>query len=224
MTYSCKYCEKNFKRENSLAVHLCERKKRWQAKDEKAVRVGFNAYLKFYEYTQHSTKVKTQMEFIKSPYYKAFVKFGRYCVDINAINIGRFIEYIIKKNKKLDYWTSDKLYTEYLIVLLHSENPIDTLTRAIKHSMKWADKNGANSKDMLRYGAVNTVCYAITNGQISSWVLYNCDSGLEFLGKLNTEQTAIIWDFINPEIWSKKIKDYSTDVNYIKKILKEAGW
>jgi hypothetical protein len=224
MRYVCKYCDKSFKRENSLVVHLCARKKRWQEREEKGARIGFNAYIKFYKYTQYSKKTRTQMDFIKSPYYKAFVKFGRYCVSINAINVNCFIEFIIKQNKKLDYWTSDKLYTEYLSTLSVSENPIDTLTRAIKYSITWSEKNNADSKDMLRHGNVNSNCYAISNGYISPWVLYNCNSGKIFLGELNNEQTEIIWDFIDPEIWSKKFKDYPDDVNYIASMLDKAGW
>jgi hypothetical protein len=222
--YVCKYCDKVFKRENTLIVHLCEKKKRWQEKDESGVRIGFNAYIKFYEYTQYSVKVKTQMDFIKSPYYKSFVKFGRYCVDINAININKFVEYIIHQNKKLDYWSSDKLYTDYLNTLTVSENPIDTLSRAIKYSIKWAEKQNADSKDMLRHGNVNSNCYAVTTGHISPWVLYNCNSGKSFLSELSHEQTEIVWDFINPEVWGKKFKDYPEDVEYIASMLKKAGW
>lgn len=223
MSFECKYCKKRFKREHSLLIHLCEKKKRWQNKDEKGVRIGFNAYLKFYMYTQHTTK-KTQMDFIQSPYYNAFVKFGRYCIEIGAININRFVDYVIKQNKKLDYWNSDSLYSDYLTVLLNTENPIDSLERAIKYSIQWADKHNADSKDMLRHGNVNSICYAITNGSISSWVLYNCDSGKDFIGNLNHEQIGIIWEFINPEIWGEKFKKYSEDTMYIKTMLDKAGW
>jgi len=222
--YVCKYCNKTFKREKSLVVHLCEKKKRWQSKDEKGVRIGFNAYLKFYEYTQHSVKKKSHMDFIQSPYYNAFVKFGRYCVEINAINIPRFTEYVVEQNKKLDYWTSDKLYSEYLNKLLVTENPLDALTRAIKYSMKWAEKYGVDSKDILQHGNTNEICYAITTGKLSAWVLYNCDSGNSFLENLNKEQTHLIWDFINPEIWGGKFRDAQSDCSYIKQMLKQAGW
>lgn len=223
-TYVCKYCDKKFKRENSLAVHLCEKKKRWQSRKEKGVRIGFNAYLKFYEFTQHSTKQKTQMDFIKSPYYKAFVKFGRYCVNINAINIPRFTTYVIEQNKKLDYWTSDKLYSEYLDKLLVTENPLDALTRAIEYSIKWASENDVDSKDLLRHGNTNTVCYAISTGQISAWILYNCDSGNVFLENLNKDQVHLIWDYINPEKWGQISKNNPKDSEYIRHMLGQLGW
>ena len=77
-------------KEGSLAVHSCEPRRRRMEKDEAGVRLGFQAYIKFYELTQGSAKLKTFDDFADSPYYKAFVKFGRYCVDVRAINqIGR---------------------------------------------------------------------------------------------------------------------------------------
>lgn len=221
---TCKYCNKTFVRHNSLVVHLCEPKRRWRDKDDKGDRLGFNAYLKFYNYTQSSTKVRTQMDFIKSPYYKAFVKFGRYCVDIKAIAVDKFIEFLIKNNTKLDYWTSDSLYSVHLGTLLKTENPIDALMRALKQSITWAEENDTNSNDMLRSGNVNVIYDYIIKGRISPWVLYNCSSGVEFLSTLYPNQITSIWKIINAKTWNKKFKDYPTDAEYIKKMLNEAGW
>ena len=87
MKYTCQFCKKDFVKETSLAIHSCEPRKRRQEKDEAGVRLGFQAYIKFYEMTQGSAKLKTYDDFCDSPYYKAFVKFGRYCVSIKAINM-----------------------------------------------------------------------------------------------------------------------------------------
>jgi len=222
--YTCKYCNKNFKREKTLFVHMCEKKRRWNNQNDSDVRVGFGAFNKFFEYTQRTTKLKPMMDFIKSPYYIAFVKFGRYCIDIKAINPSRFVEFVIKKNKKLDYWTSDKLYTEYLSELLVTENSVDALTRAIEFSIKWANKNNVDSKDILRHGNPNEICYAIVNGKLSSWVLFNCTSGIKFLEVISSEQTEIIWDFINPEIWKDKFDKYPDETSYVKEMLTNLGW
>ena len=86
MTYICKYCNKSFVRESTLAVHVCEQKRRHQTQGEPGDRLGFMAYLRFYELTQGRGKAKTFDDFAASPYYRAFVKYGRYCVDTRVIN------------------------------------------------------------------------------------------------------------------------------------------
>ena len=78
--YKCKYCEREFRKESTLAVHLCEQKRRYQEEKEVGVQIGLQSYLKFYTMTQGSAKLKTYADFATSPYYKAFVKFGR-CKD-----------------------------------------------------------------------------------------------------------------------------------------------
>ena len=98
--FACQYCEKTFRRETSLAVHLCEPKRRYQEREEIGVQLGLQSYLRFYETTQGSARLKTFDDFARSPYYRAFVKFGRYCVAIRAINIPRLIDWLLKSNKK----------------------------------------------------------------------------------------------------------------------------
>ena len=88
-TYKCKYCEREFARESTLDVHVCEQKKRFQHKNDSGNRIGFQNYLKFYEVTQGSAKTKTFDDFATSAYYKAFVKYGNYCVNSKVINITR---------------------------------------------------------------------------------------------------------------------------------------
>ena len=57
-SFSCKYCDKEFRKESTLAAHLCENKRRWQQEKETGVQLGLRAYLQFYETTQGSAKLK----------------------------------------------------------------------------------------------------------------------------------------------------------------------
>ena len=111
----CRYCDRAFQRESSLAVHLCEPRRRYQEQNETGVQIGLQAYLRFYEITQGSSRLKSFDDFAKSPYYKAFVKFGRYCQGIRAVNVPRFIDWVVRQNKKIDHWCKDSVYTEYLV-------------------------------------------------------------------------------------------------------------
>ena len=69
MTFACEYCKKTFARETSIAVHMCEPKRRRLSKDEAGVRMGFQAYIKFYEIMQGSARNKPQDDYCDSPYY-----------------------------------------------------------------------------------------------------------------------------------------------------------
>ena len=129
--FTCNYCKKEFAKETSIAVHMCEPKRRRMEKDERGVQLGFQAYIKFYETMQGSARLKTFEDFAESAYYRAFVKFGRYCLVIRAINPARFMDWLLKNNKKLDRWCSDQLYTEYLIEYVRIEHVDDALARKI---------------------------------------------------------------------------------------------
>ncbi len=221
--YTCQYCKKDFQRETSLSVHLCEQKQRYQSKDELGVRLGLQAYLRFYEMTQGSAKLKTFDDFATSPYYRAFVKFGRHCIAINAVNTSRFVDWVVEKNKKIDHWCRDSVYTEYLTEYMRRESVNDALARAIEFSIKWSETHGHPSHDVLRYGNSNAIAYAVSTGRISAWILYNCESGQRFLDALDQE-LSIVWPWIDPEFWQKKFRDYPADQEYAKEILSKAGW
>jgi len=205
-------------------VHSCEPRRRRQEKDERGVQLGFQAYIKFFELTQGSAKLKTYDDFADSPYYRAFVKFGRYCVDIRAVNPARFIEWVLKQNKKIDHWCKDSIYTEYLLDYLKLENVSDALARAVEFGISWQEQTSNPAHDCLRYGNSNAMCHAITTGRISPWVIYNSESGQKFLSELSPDQIAMIWSYIDADIWMKKFRDYPADQEYAKDILKKAGW
>jgi hypothetical protein len=221
---TCGYCKKTFKRAESLVVHMCEPKRRRSERTERGVELGFQSYLRFYEIAQGSARLKTFDDFADSPYYRAFVKFGRYCVATRAINPRQFTEWLLKNNKKIDRWASDKVYTEYLLDYLKVEAVDDALARSVEYSIDWSEKNSAPAHDCLRYGSTNVLCYAITTGRVSPWVIYNSESGQKFLSELNTEQVAMIWPYIDSDVWQKRFADRPEDVEYAKQILKTAGW
>ena len=225
-TYKCKYCEKEFRKESSLAVHLCEQKRRWQEEKETGVQFGLQAYLRFYELTQGSAKMKSYADFVASPYYRAFVKFGRHMVGIRAVNPKMFIDYVIKENKKLDHWTHEKVYLEYLRGYIRKEAVQDALERALREMQDYADEHGEfknGFSDYFRFGNPNRVCHHIANGRVSPWIVYNCDSGVDFLDALNDDQIGLILPWIDPEYWQRKFKDYVADTEWVKAILKDAG-
>jgi hypothetical protein len=221
--HQCKFCDKRYAKESTLSSHLCEPKRRNQQRNEKGVVLAFQAYRKFYKFTQGNEN-KTYDEFAKSPYYTAFVKFGRYLHGIDAVNPDRFIEWIIKNNKKLDYWCKEQFYDEYLSEYIRIENTQDALERSIVEMEEWAVENNSVVNHYFKYASENRIVRSIANGRVSPWAIYCSDSGLLMLGRLNEEQVALIYTWIDPDYWKKRLHNYKEDADWCKRILTAAGF
>jgi len=116
------------------------------------------------------------------------------------------------------------MYTEYLTEYLRAENVNDALARAMEHGIDWSEQTGNPAEDCLRYGNTNAMVYAVTTGKISPWIVYNCASGQKFLSELDATQIAMVWPYIDSEVWMKKFSDYVADQEYVREMLQKAGW
>lgn len=224
--FVCKFCNKAFVKESTLMSHMCEKKRRHQQEKETGVQWGLQAYLMFYNSTQMSAKVKSYEDFCESSYYLAFVKFGRYCVDVRCVNFLSYMQWLLKNNKKLDNWASDRLYEEWLVEYMRKESVQDALERSLKEMQEYAEthpelKNGF--VDYFRYGNVNRIIHHISTGRISPWSIFNCASGVEFLGALTQDQVGMIIDWISPDQWNSRFQDSAADVAWARQILQTAG-
>ena len=204
--------------------HLCESKRRWQDKDLPGNRIGFQSWVEFYKKNTTNKKPKTYVDFVKSAYYIAFVKFGHYCIGIKCINVNRYANWLLKNQIKIDSWCSDTNYNTFLIQFLKEEDALDAIARSIETTITLAKEENIQSKDYIRYGNRNRVCHLITNGKISPWMLYQSESGVDFLGNLDEGQQRLIMDYINPEQWAIKFKRNSEMVVQVKELLNQAGY
>ena len=220
--FICKYCKGGFAKESTLFSHMCESKRRWQQESSSWVQLGLKAYCRFYETTQNG-KARSYEEFVKSPYYIAFVKFGRHCQEIRCVNFKNYLDWLLKTNVKIDNWCSEKLYAEWLPDYIKKESYQDALERALNLMQEFEEEKTIGFDDYFRAGQPNMICHAVANGRISPWVIYNCKSGQDFLGNLTESQVTGIIQCINPPFWEKKFSDYDEDVQWVKSVLSTAG-
>ena len=80
--FTCPYCGAKFTKEKTLAVHMCEQKRRHMMQNEKWVQLGYRAFQRFYDKATASKQPKTFDEFAKSQYYIAFTKFGKFLYNV----------------------------------------------------------------------------------------------------------------------------------------------
>ena len=222
LNYKCEYCGKLFAKEKTLAVHVCEQKRRHLAKHEKHVQAGLLTFQKFYEFNSKGKTAKTFDEFASSPYYTAFVKFGSFLINTNPIYYEQFIEYVIRSGVKLDHWCRDELYDQYILEMIKKEPADGAIQRTISTMMDWADKNDAQWEHYFAYVNLNRATHDIKEGLISPWVMLNTKAGKTLLQKMNDEQLNIVGPVIDPTFWVRKFKSLPADQELVKDVIKEA--
>lgn len=225
MSHQCRYCSRTFVKESTLSNHVCERKRRFQQEREAGVQWGLQAYLMFYQTTQSTKKISYE-DFVNSNYYTAFVRYGRHCHAIHCVNFRSYTEWLLKNNKKLDQWCTESLYLDWLHDYIKRENTNDALTRSLQNIVDYVvEVPGLKQcfQNYFRYANHNRICYHISTGRISPWVVYNCDSGQEFLQQLNEDQLSTVITFVDPDYWNKRFQDFPEDTTFARQVLKLSG-
>ena len=221
--YICQYCGHKFTKEKTLAVHVCEHKRRALAKTEKHVVLGYETYNQFFKLTQNHNGSKSYDEFSRSPYYNAFVKFGSFVSNVNPLYPERFINYVVTSGVKLDHWCRDELYDDYVVHLIKTESVETALERSIKHMMDWAEANNSVWNHYFLYVSLSRATYDIKDGKISPWLILNSSNGKTMLQRFNDEQLGGISKAIDPVFWRRKFKDRPADVDLVRQVVKESN-
>lgn len=221
--FTCQYCKSQFSKEKTLAVHVCEQKRRALAKTERHVVLGYDTYNKFYRMSQNAKHDKTYDEFARSPYYNAFVKFGSFVSNVNPLYPDKFIHYVVTSGVKLDHWCREELYDKYVIDLIKTEGVETALERSISHMMTWGEANNASWNHYFLYVSLSRATYDIKDGKISPWLLLNSAHGRDMLKKLGDDQLMAINSVMDIPFWMNKFKKRPADTELVKQVVKESN-
>jgi len=222
-TNICKYCNKSFAKLSTMNTHICVKKRRHSEINTPASRLGFRTFQKFYEMTMNSKKVKTVQEFIDSPYYIDFAKFGNHLATLKPMYPDQFIEFVIKNSVKLKDWTKDFVYDLYIEDIIKKEPAESATERTITEIMEWCKKNDVSFNNFFCDISANEAAYLIKTGRISPWVLYLANSGDQLMARFNEDHGKMIGKIIDPGFWMKKFKKSVDDVEYIRNLLTQVG-
>ena len=202
---------------------MCEQKRRFTNKDSKYVRLGFLAYNRFYEISQAvGSKKRTYESFARSSYYTAFTKFGKYIIDVNAIDPEKFIDFVITSGVKLDKWCSDAVYETYIRELNKKETAERAVERGILLMQQWGMENDRPYNVFFREISKPRAIHWIKSGRISPWIIFNSTSGSELLNSFNDHELNLINEYLEPTFWSRKFQVRNEDVLFVKQVLETA--
>ena len=202
---------------------MCEPKRRWLQKDEKRVQVGFYAFQRFYKLSAGHKNEKTYEDFVKSSFYNAFVKFGSFVNNVRPLYPDKYVDYVVTSNVKLDHWCREEMYEKYANELIRKEGVETALERSIDTMVKWAEEKSSQYNHYFLYASTNKITWDIKDGKISPWLVLNCKTGKEALGKFNDEQLNMLTVVLDPKHWAIRFKRQPKDVQLVKDVAKQAG-
>ena len=219
----CKWCDKEFRSERTLAAHMCPRKRRWTDKDMTHTRLAFRVYQMFYEINTTASKPKTQEDFIRSKYYEGFTKFGRACVRNQYLDPEKFAEWLIRNGIKLQDWCKDKTYDEWLLEHVKKETGLRALERTIMYFTEWAEETGEPWNTYFLKVSPNRAVHDIRSARVSPWALYLSESGGALLENFNAEQVRMIDNIIDAKFWMKLFTKNEAEVDEVRDMCTAAG-
>jgi len=220
---TCKWCDKSFRTERTLAAHMCPRKRRWADRDMTHVRLAYRTFQMFYEMNTNSSKPKTMEDFIRSQYYEGFTKFGRSCIRNEYMDPEKFAEWLIREGKKLQDWNKDKMYNDYLLEFVKKEPGMRALERTIKYFATWAEENDTDFNEYFRTVSTPRAVHDIRSAKVSPWVLHLSESGVELLGRMSNEQIEMIKPLINVEFWVRVFTKSKEETDEVEAMCVQAG-
>jgi hypothetical protein len=217
--HQCKFCGQCYAREKTLMNHICEYSRRWQNRDDKYVKIGFSAYQEFHKTRMRARKPKEYTDFIYDQFYIAFTKFGRHCLQINCINVDKFIEFVLRSEVPIDDWTLDRVYEIYVREWITRNEPADVaMERSILLMKQWAIDTGHPWKEFFNLISSERAVQLIRTGRLSPWILLTCKSAKQLFTRMDPESLQAVEKFIQTNVWADKLKNNPGDVRWLKSV------
>ena len=220
---TCKWCDKSFRTERTLAAHMCPRKRRWADRDMTHVRLAYRTFQMFYEMNTNSSKPKTMEDFIRSQYYEGFTKFGRSCIRNEYMDPEKFAEWLIRTGKKLQDWNKDKMYNDYLLEFVKKEPGMRALERIITYFASWAAENDTDFNEYFRTVSTPRAVHDIRSARVSPWVIHLSESGVELLARMSNEQVEMIKPLIDTKFWVNVFMKSKEETDEVEAMCTQAG-
>ena len=221
--FKCKYCGTSFHKESTLSTHMCVKKQRYLDVNATGPRFGFRTFQRFYELTTQSKKIKTIDDFINSPYYIDFVKFGNHIAALKPVHTEKFIDFVIMNGVKIKDWNKDFVYSTYIEDLVRKEPATSAVERTITEILEWSEENSVEFSNFFKSVNANEAAYLVKTGKISPWVLYLGSTGGDLMSRFNEDHSKMIAAIIDPAFWMKKFKKQDDDVEYVRDLLDQVG-
>lgn len=222
--FQCHFCKKEFTRERTLEIHLCEPKRRWMNKDDKTVRIALASWLHWCKKSGLYMNKKTALsydDFMRSTAYIAFVQFGNFVDQNNISNYLAYIDFMIKHNYKMPSWTKDSTYEYFIKMNTRQETVEEAIQRTIKFMDKWSSDNDEEWTDFFTKITNQQALDWLRTGRISPWIFFTSEKAQNKLGEMTDEQIMLLDKYLDVKWWQQNLRRKPKDKQFVDQIVKE---
>jgi hypothetical protein len=221
--HKCEFCKEKFESDVRLYNHLCPKKRKFQQRDAKSVKLGFMIFQRFCQKKANKT-APTIDKFEDSRLYSSFVGFAAHLININAINPIGYTDFLLAANIGINKWKNDVCYERYIRELSKTEEPLAAMERNIMLMQQWSVDTGEHWTEFFRKVATPQAVLWIKSGRLSPWLLFSVpESSSAMLKRMTPEQLGIVNGLIDAKYWQIKLERNAEEVERMKIILMDAG-
>lgn len=223
MTYKCRYCQREFARESTLASHLCENKRRVLAKDDKQNRIAYQSWLLFRRLTISNIKHdKSYEEFATNKYFTSFMKLAKHIIDLNIEDPEGYVKFIIMNSVPINKWQTAVVYETYVKDRTRKETVERAIERSVLNMKAWAEKTGNNWEEYFQQVSTPDAVQDIRMGRISPWCTFATDQGSRLIDRLEPGQIQQLVEYMEPQSWRARVMRHRSDANWVQQVFNEA--
>jgi hypothetical protein len=223
MTYKCRYCQKDFARETTLASHLCENKRRMLAVNDKQNRIAYQSWLLFRRLTISNVKHdKPYEDFIANRYFTGFMKLAKHIIDLGIEDPEGFVKFIVMNSVPMHKWHEAVVYESYVKDRTKKETVERAVERSVLNMKAWSERTGQAWEEYFQRVNAPDAVQDIRMGRISPWCTFATDQGSRLIDRLEPGQIQQLIEYIEPQSWRARVMRQRQDAQWVQHVFNEA--
>ncbi|UYL05008.1 hypothetical protein DIDNDMLP_00017 [Klebsiella phage KP13-7] len=227
--YVCYFCDKKFKRENTILTHKCVKRDRYNNRESRLMREALRIYLLFMKINHLPLKkdVEPLMYFIKSLYFNDFYDFANYILNNDILEKERFLNHIMTSGMSVQKWTTHAVLEEWVLHVLKYEHPERGVERSIMAIVEWSELTSNEWTTFFDNVSPARFIAWVESGKISPWLLWTVPPEVlrKITDRLSDSELEYIVKYIDPTYYQiKSINPYQVSVQKLKTILQDSGF
>jgi hypothetical protein len=203
--YECRFCGKEYKKEEAFRVHYCEERKRNDLLKTKDGYIAFALYEKWMQMRFGKIAIDDD-RFKKSRMFNGFIRFAKLYRKIKGLNdIDEFLKLMVSKNILPTHWVKDCVVSYYLDHI-DKKPPLDRISRSVDTLFKLADAYECDVSEIFLVLEFSDVVDFVKMKELSPWLLLNSSKFHRWLDKRSEEQQLILEGIVDSIYWSSIFK------------------